>query len=82
MEFAIGVLIGLVGGLLFAPKAGKEMVKDLENIPDMARETAEDVRGRIDEAIKAGKEAAVKKEQELKEEISEEEKETPPGYIV
>mgnify|MGYP000471455757 CR=1 FL=1 len=55
-KFAIGSAIGVLGGILFAPKSGKDIRKD---IVDKTKETAEvtkntikDVQGKVKEEVK------------------------------
>lgn len=79
MQFIVGMLIGMGAAFMLAPKKGTDFRRDLEMLPETAREMTEDVRERIDEAIKAGKEAVARTESELKEEAVSDEQESPEG---
>ncbi|MFV0275355.1 MAG: YtxH domain-containing protein [Bacilli bacterium] len=60
-KFAIGLAVGAVAGMLFAPKKGSELRKDLKDLSEELISKAQDI---------DVKEAFIKKAEELKKELA------------
>lgn len=73
--FILGSLVGVVVGLLTAPKPGKELRDELkaktDELIEQGRESYSAQKEKLQEALETGKQAAVQRSDELKEKIEE-----------
>ncbi len=74
-SFIFGSLAGVVLGMLFAPKAGKELRKDIRSKTDdmieRGKESYQTQSKKVQEALETSKQAAAQKSNEIKEKIEE-----------
>lgn len=73
--FVFGSLAGAVLGMLFAPKSGKELRKDIKSktdeVVERGKETYNVQKEKVQETIETGKQAAAQRSSEIKEKIEE-----------
>jgi gas vesicle protein len=79
----IGVAVGGVLGILFAPKSGEALREDLEdaldNLKAQTEKTIDDLRENITRSVEAGRDAYSQKKQELTSQLESQIKGTTDG---